>query len=57
MPCNLNELTVHKVQGLTLPDILLSLDSQMFEKGQAYVVISRCNNWNNVKITSLTIMS
>ena len=42
-------LTVHKVQGLTLPDISLNLDTQMFEKGQSYVAISRCNNWKNVK--------
>jgi hypothetical protein len=26
----------------------------MFEKGQAYVAISRCNNWSNVKIKSLS---
>ncbi len=26
-------LTVHKIQGLTLPNISLNLDSQMFEKG------------------------
>ena len=47
-------LTVHKVQGITLPCISLNLDSQMFEKGQAYTAISRCNNWNDVKIKSLS---
>ena len=47
-------LTVHKVEGLTLPDITLSLDSQMFEKGQSYTAISRCTNWDNVKIKSLS---
>jgi ATP-dependent exoDNAse (exonuclease V) alpha subunit len=47
-------VTVHKVQGLTLPDISLNLDSQMFERGQAYVAISRCSNWNDVKIRSLS---
>jgi hypothetical protein len=26
----------------------------MFEKGQAYVAISRCSNWNDVKIRSLS---
>src|SRR6266540_6790702 len=26
-------LTIHKVQGLILPNISLNLDSQMFEKG------------------------
>jgi ATP-dependent exoDNAse (exonuclease V) alpha subunit len=47
-------LTVHKVQGITLPCISLNLDSQMFEKGQAYTAISRCSNWNDVKIKSLS---
>ncbi|GES75088.1 AAA family ATPase [Rhizophagus clarus] len=47
-------LTSHKVQALTLPDISLDLNSQMFEKGQAYVAISRCKDWNNVKIKSLS---
>ena len=37
---NAYALTVHKVQGLTLPDISLNLDSQMFEKEQAYVAIT-----------------
>ena len=32
---NAHALTVHKVQGLTLPNVSLNLDSQMFEKGQA----------------------
>jgi ATP-dependent DNA helicase PIF1 len=47
-------LTSHKVQALTLPDISLDLNSQMFEKGQAYVAISRCKSWDNVKIKSLS---
>ncbi|CAG8688230.1 16061_t:CDS:2 [Funneliformis caledonium] len=51
--CN-SRYSIHKVQGLTLPDISLSLDSQMFEKRQAYTAISRCSNWNNVKIKSLS---
>ncbi|RIA79579.1 hypothetical protein C1645_845488, partial [Glomus cerebriforme] len=48
-------LIVHKVQGLTLPDISLNLDFQMFEKEQVYIAISWCNNWNNVKIKSLSM--
>ena len=47
-------LTVHKIEGLTLPDVSLNLDSQMFEKGQSYTAISRCKSWNNIKIKSLS---
>jgi ATP-dependent exoDNAse (exonuclease V) alpha subunit len=47
-------LTTHKIQGLTLPDISVDLDGQMFEKGQAYTALSRCKSWDNVKIKSLS---
>jgi ATP-dependent DNA helicase PIF1 len=47
--------TVHKTQGLTLPKISLNLDLQMFERGQAYVALSRCSNWDDVKIRSLSM--
>lgn len=46
-------LTVHKTQGLTLPEVSLSLDNQMFVAGQAYVAISRCSEWSKVHIASL----
>ena len=46
-------LTVHKTQGLTLPNITLILDSHMFSAGQAYVSISRCPTWDNLNIASL----
>src|ERR1043165_6742874 len=46
-------LTVHKTQGLTLPDITVSLDSQMFAQGQAYVAISRAKTWNSLDLTAL----
>ncbi|GES75098.1 Pif1-like helicase domain-containing protein [Rhizophagus clarus] len=46
-------LTVHKTQGLTLPEVSLSLDNQIFAEGQAYVAISRCSNWSKVHIASL----
>ena len=41
-------LTVHKIQGLTLPNISLNLDSQIFEKRQAYVAISRYTHLQKV---------
>jgi hypothetical protein len=46
-------LTVHKTQGLTLPEASLSLDNQMFSPGQAYVALSRCSDWSKVHIASL----
>jgi hypothetical protein len=46
-------LTVHKTQGLTLPEVSLSLDNQMFAAGQAYTALSRCSDWSKVHIASL----
>ena len=47
-------LTVHKTQGITLPQTSLYLDNQMFSPGQAYVALSRCQSWNDIQILSLT---
>jgi len=38
---------------LTLPEVSLSLDNQIFAAGQAYVALSRCPNWLKVHIASL----
>ncbi|PKY57323.1 hypothetical protein RhiirA4_280730, partial [Rhizophagus irregularis] len=46
-------LTVHKTQGLTLPDVTVPLDSQMFAAGQAYVAISRAKTWDSLTLTAL----
>ena len=46
-------LTVHKTQGLTLPNVTLILDNNLFSAGQAYVAISRCSSWENINIITL----
>lgn len=51
---NCYALTVHKTQGLTLNDISVSLDDQIFSPGQAYVALSRCPNWDNIQIATLS---
>ncbi|CAB4379942.1 unnamed protein product [Rhizophagus irregularis] len=44
---------LHKTQGLTLPDVTVALDSQMFAAGQAYVAISRAKTWDSLTLTAL----
>ena len=46
-------LTVHKTQGLTLPHITVSLDSQMFATGQSYVAISHAKTWDSLNFIAL----
>jgi len=45
-------LTVHKTQGLTIPNISIAIDEQMFAYGQAYVALSRAPSWSSLDITS-----
>jgi ATP-dependent DNA helicase PIF1 len=46
-------LTVHKTQSLTLIHITISLDSQMFAPGQAYVAISHGKTWDSINLIGL----
>ncbi len=50
---NCYALTVHKTQGLTLNNISVSLDNQIFSTGQAYTALSRCPSWDHVQIMAL----
>jgi hypothetical protein len=46
-------LTIHKVQGLSLPSITLSLNKSIFSEGQAYVGLSRATSLEQVFLTQL----
>lgn len=46
-------LTIHKVQGLSMSMITVSLDSDIFSHGQAYTAISQARKLENVHIASL----
>ena len=43
-------LTVHRVQGMTLPHAVISLDRSFFEYGQAYVALSRVRRAKDLKL-------
>ena len=45
--------TVHKIQGLTLPHITVSLYSQIFATNQSYVAISHVKTWDSLNLLSL----
>jgi ATP-dependent DNA helicase PIF1 len=44
-------LTIHKVQGLSLPAITVALNSNIFSDGQAYVALSRAKDLERVYLT------
>ncbi|KEG08854.1 PIF1 helicase-like protein [Trypanosoma grayi] len=44
-------LTVHRVQGMTLPMVRVKLDASFFECGQAYVALTRARRQDDVAIT------
>ena len=50
---NCYALTVHKTQGLTLNNVSVSLDDQIFSNGQAYTALSRYPKWENIQIMAL----
>ena len=46
-------LTIHKVQGLSMSMITVSLDANIFSDGQAYTAISRAERLEGVYIAAL----
>ncbi|KID83911.1 DNA helicase PIF1, ATP-dependent [Metarhizium guizhouense ARSEF 977] len=44
-------LTIHKVQGLSLPAVTVALNSNVFSDGQAYVALSRGKDLEQVYLT------
>ncbi|GBC05190.1 hypothetical protein RclHR1_00610002 [Rhizophagus clarus] len=46
-------LTVHKTQALILLNITISLDSQIFASGQAYMAISHAKTWDSLNLIGL----
>lgn len=48
-------LTVHRVQGMTLPMVRLALDKSFFEAGQAYVALSRVRKAEDLSLTVLDL--
>ena len=43
-------LTVHKMQGLTLPHVTISIDGNIFAEVRAYVALSRTSSLENLRI-------
>jgi len=44
-------VTIHKAQGLTLDRVTIDLDRGTFERGQAYVALSRCRTMNGITLS------
>lgn len=48
-------LTVHRVQGMTLPAASIALNRSVFQQGQAYVAVSRVRSQHQLHISSLDL--
>ena len=44
-------VTIHKAQGLTLDNVTIDLDRGTFERGQAYVALSRCRTMEGITLS------
>lgn len=44
-------VTIHKAQGLTLDSVTIDLDRGTFERGQAYVALSRCRTMEGITLS------
>ncbi len=44
-------VTIHKAQGLTLESVTIDLDRGTFERGQAYVALSRCRTMEGLTLS------
>lgn len=42
--------TIHKVQGLTMTNVLIDMDNGAFAHGQTYVALSRCTELKGIKL-------
>ncbi len=43
-------LTIHKIQGLTLPHVTISINNTIFAEVQVYVTMSCTTSWENLHI-------
>ena len=49
-------MTINKSQGQSIGKVGIFLGSPVFSHGQLYVALSRCKNWNCIKVNLLKIL-